>query len=141
MRAREFHRRSLQPALPASNLEAGAAGGRLGAPGFRAIILGGLSALLKVECYAGYKAAERPLRFSFLAPLSSSASGAKATTPPSARRSYEVVEVLDRWYGPGYECFRVRADDHNLYILRHQLGDDTWTLDSFRREPVATGGE
>lgn len=100
-----------------------------------------MGALLKVECYAGYKADERPLRFSFIVPPRSSTSGAEAPTPLTARRTYEVVEVLDRWYGSSYECFRVRADDHNLYILRHHLGDDTWTLDSFRRDPAATGDE
>ena len=53
---------------------------------------------LYVECYAGYKADERPLRFR---------SQAKDS------RTFEVVEVLDQWYGIGYRCFRVRADDGN----------------------------
>jgi len=73
---------------------------------------------LKVECYAGYRADERPLRF----------------TPQAAGgRTYEVKEVLDQWHGIGYRCFKVRADDGNLYILRHSEEDDVWTLDSFRR--------
>ncbi len=73
--------------------------------------------LLTVECYAGYKADERPLRF----------------TPgvPDAR-TYQVIEVLDQWYGVGYRSFRVRADDGNRYILRHDEREDVWTLDSFR---------
>ncbi len=72
---------------------------------------------LKVECYAGYKADERPRRF----------------TPQSARaRTFEVRQVLDQWYGIGYACFKVLADDGNLYILRHDSEDDSWTLDSFR---------
>jgi hypothetical protein len=73
---------------------------------------------LKVECYAGYKASERPLRF---------------TPQTPGARTLEVKEVLDQWYGPKYECFRVRADDGNLYILRHSASD-VWTLDSFRRD-------
>ncbi len=73
---------------------------------------------LKVECYAGYKADERPLRF---------------TVGAAAGRTYEVKEILDQWYGPGYCCFKVRADDNNLYILRHNEPEDLWTLDSFRR--------
>ena len=73
---------------------------------------------LKVECYAGYKADERPLRFT--------------STGPSAH-IYQVKEILDRWYGVGYQCFKVRADDGNLYILRHDESEDRWTLDSFRR--------
>jgi len=74
---------------------------------------------LKVECYSGYKADERPLRFT---PLTRGAP------------TYEVKEVLDQWYGIGYRCFRIRADDGHLYILRHDEGQDTWTLDSFRRD-------
>ncbi len=77
-----------------------------------------MSLFLKVECYAGYRADERPLRFT-----------------PQTRdgRTYEVKEVLDQWYGMGYRCFKVRADDNNVYILRHQQEQDLWTLDSFRR--------
>jgi hypothetical protein len=81
---------------------------------------------LKVECYAGFKADERPTRFSFIP--------SESAQPQSSFRSYEVIEVLDRWHGRGYEGFRVRADDHNLYILRHELGEDTWRLDAFRSD-------
>ena len=76
---------------------------------------------LHVECYAGYRADERPLRFSF---------GEKTATA-----SYEVKEVLDQWYGEGYRCFKVLADDGNTYILRHEENADRWSLDSFRRAP------
>ena len=76
--------------------------------------------ILKVECYAGYKADERPLRFT---PLTQSG------------ETHEVKEVLDQWYGVGYCCFKVRADDGNFYILRHQEEGDLWTLDSYRRSP------
>jgi hypothetical protein len=77
-----------------------------------------MSLILKVECYAGYKADERPLRF----------------TPQALdSRTYEVKEVLDQWYGVGYHCFKVRADDGGVYILRHHEQEDLWTLDSFRR--------
>jgi hypothetical protein len=74
---------------------------------------------LKVECHAGYKADERPVRF---------------TSEVPGARTFEVKEVLDQWYGPEYQCFRVRADDGNLYILRHSARNDVWTLDSFRRD-------
>jgi hypothetical protein len=73
---------------------------------------------IKVECYSGFKADERPLRF---------------VTPPPAGRAYEVREVADQWYGVGYQCFKVRADDGNFYILRHHQEEDLWTLDSFRK--------
>jgi hypothetical protein len=74
---------------------------------------------LKVECYSGYRADERPLRFKFL----------RGDDP----REFKVSEILDRWYGLGYECFKVRADDGNDYILRHSLDDDDWHLGSFRQ--------
>lgn len=73
--------------------------------------------MLKVECYAGYKADERPLRF---------------TMGAATGRTYEVKEILDQWYGMGYRCFKVCADDDNLYVLRHQAENDVWSLDSFR---------
>jgi len=76
-----------------------------------------MSLTLDVECYAGYKADERPRRF-------------RAASPNA--RTFEVQEVLDQWYGVGYCCFKVLADDGNLYILRHDEREDAWTLDSFR---------
>jgi hypothetical protein len=82
-----------------------------------------MSLLLKVECYAGYRADERPQRFTFL------------RNP--GEKKLEVVEVLDQWYGVGYRSFRVLADDRNIYILRHQEEDDVWVLDSFRRATIS----
>jgi len=82
-----------------------------------------MSLHLKVECYSGYKADERPLRFSFV-------------DKPGAQ-VLEVAEVLDQWYGVGYCCFKVLADDGNFYILRHQQPEDDWVLDSFRRVPTS----
>ena len=70
---------------------------------------------LRVECYAGYKGDERPVRFH------------------SGERSYNVVEMLDQWYGPGESFFKVRADDGNLYILRHNTDEDSWELAAFRQ--------
>lgn len=71
---------------------------------------------LKVECHAGYRADERPLRFSM------------------HERTYEVEEVLDQWYSPSARYFRVRADDGNLYVLKHDQPEDAWTLESFRAQ-------
>jgi hypothetical protein len=74
---------------------------------------------LDVECYSGYKADERPLRFTLAGP---------------SAHTYQVKEILDRWHGVDYQCFKVHADDGNLYVLRHDEAKDRWTLDSFRRE-------
>lgn len=71
---------------------------------------------VRVECYAGYKADERPLRFYL------------------GEHVYQVEEVLDQWYGPDHTYFRVRAQDGNIYILRRgHREQDEWTLEAFRR--------
>ena len=71
--------------------------------------------ILRVQCYAGRKADERPVRFEL------------------GGTEYVVEELLDQWYGPEATFFKVRADDGNLYILRHHDVGDEWTLESFRR--------
>ena len=75
---------------------------------------------IKVECYAGYKADQRPLRFTL------------------GGNVFTVENVEDQWYSPSAMYFRVRANGGNLYILRHDENEDSWTLDAFRagtREP------
>jgi hypothetical protein len=69
---------------------------------------------LRVECYAGRKGDERPIRFALHG------------------HDYMVEEVVDRWYGPDAAFFKVRADDGNLYILRQSTSDGEWSLESFR---------
>jgi hypothetical protein len=49
-------------------------------------------------------------------------------------REYAVKEIVDRWYGPEDTFFKLRADDNNIYILRHNPVDDFWSLESFRRD-------
>jgi hypothetical protein len=71
--------------------------------------------ILRVQCYSGRKADERPVRFEL------------------GGREYGVEEVQDQWYGPDATFFKVRADDGNLYILRHHNATDEWTLESYRR--------
>jgi hypothetical protein len=72
---------------------------------------------LEVDCYSGYAADERPVRFRL------------------EGRQYLVDDVLDRWYEPHSIYFRVRADDGNLYILRLRtsIPSGEWDLISFRR--------
>jgi len=67
-----------------------------------------------VQCYAGYRADQRPERFTFRG------------------RKYEIDEVEDQWYSPGAIYFRVRGRDGNYYVLRHDEGQDVWTVDAFR---------
>jgi hypothetical protein len=69
---------------------------------------------IRVQCYAGHRADQRPLRFTIRG------------------REFQVVAVGDQWYDPDAIYFRVRADDGNFYILRHDEIQDVWTLDAFR---------
>lgn len=69
---------------------------------------------IRVECHAGYRADEHPLRFELRG------------------RRFEVDLVEDRWYSPNATYFRVRAHDGNFYVLRHDELRDAWTLDAFR---------
>jgi hypothetical protein len=71
--------------------------------------------LLRVECYAGYRADQRPTRV-FL-----------------HDQVFEVTEVEDRWYSPGFTFFRVLLTSGERYVLRHQEAQDRWTIEAFRR--------
>jgi hypothetical protein len=72
---------------------------------------------LQVQCYAGRKADERPIRFWL------------------NDHEYLVEEVVDQWYGPEHVFFKLQASDGNLYILRHQTSalEGAWELVSFRQ--------
>ena len=74
---------------------------------------------VKVECYAGYRGEQRPLRFYL------------------NERCIEISEILDQWYGPDYRYFKLLGDDKGIYILRHAMEDGYWELtmfDSGKRE-------
>jgi len=36
------------------------------------------------------------------------------------KRAIEIVEIEDRWYSPGATYFRVRVEDGDRYVLRHE---------------------
>jgi hypothetical protein len=74
---------------------------------------------LEVDCYSGYKAEERSVRFRL------------------DGHQYLVEEVLDQWYGQHDASYKVRANDGNLYILRRESStlEGTWHLVSFRQLP------
>jgi hypothetical protein len=69
---------------------------------------------IRVECYSGYRADERPLRFVLRG------------------REFRVEELDGQWHSAENTYFRVRADDGNFYVLRHHEIQDIWTLDGFR---------
>jgi hypothetical protein len=77
---------------------------------------------LQVECYSGRTADERPVMFRL------------------DGREYKVVSVIDQWYDPESIFYKLRADDGNLYILRHWTfsPEGEWDLASFRRDAPAS---
>ena len=75
---------------------------------------GGMSEIV-VHCYSGHRADQRPSRFII------------------RDKEYLVQELDDQWYSPDATYFRVRADDGNYYVLRHDEGQDSWTLDGYRQ--------
>ena len=72
---------------------------------------------IAVECYAGYKANERPVAFTFQG------------------RRREIVEIVDRWYEGGLHgtdpevCyFKVRTVEGNIFLLRYVSLFDAWSV-------------
>ena len=70
--------------------------------------------IVRVECYAGYKGDERPVRLYF------------------GEKALEIVEREDRWYEPGATFFRVVVEGGDRYVLRHEEAQDVWSLVGFR---------
>jgi hypothetical protein len=75
-----------------------------------------------MECYAGRKADERPVRFKL------------------EGKQYGVGEVLDRWYEPDSIFYKLRANDGNLYIsdnrLRCPTGPGIWSHFAKRKKLI-----
>lgn len=63
---------------------------------------------IRVWTYSGYKANERPVRFSL------------------GRKELAVKEILDRWYGEAHDYFKVFADDAETYLLKWDRQADVW---------------
>jgi hypothetical protein len=75
----------------------------------------GTAVKVRVECYSGFKADERPVRFYL------------------GERGIEVEAILDRWYGEECDYFKLRAGDGNTYILKHFRSSDEWEMTLFSR--------
>jgi len=63
-----------------------------------------------VESYAGSRAEEYPLRFHLQG------------------RKIEISKIEDRWITHGCRCFKVLADDGNVYIIEYNESNDSWKL-------------
>jgi len=71
--------------------------------------------MLKVKCYSGYKANERPKSFTI------------------NDREFLIKEILDQWYTPGCLYFKVRDDNNHTYILKYNQAQDLWALEFFEK--------
>jgi hypothetical protein len=70
--------------------------------------------LVRVECYAGYKGDERPVRVHF------------------GDRALQIVAIEDCWYSPGATFFRVVVEGGDRYVLHREDGQDLWSVSAFR---------
>jgi hypothetical protein len=73
---------------------------------------------LKVDCYAGHRGEETPRRLEL------------------GGRCVQVVEVVDRWFGPDHRYFKILGDDGAIYLLRVDDAADRWELVMFERTPA-----
>lgn len=65
---------------------------------------------IKVHAYSGYKADERPDSITL------------------GEKTLKVDDILDRWYGEGYDYFKLLTEDGFIYIIRYDRGLDEWEL-------------
>jgi hypothetical protein len=71
-----------------------------------------MSLPIYVDAYSGYRANERPVRFTV------------------DEQMFEIAQVEDRWYEPDAEYLKVRTMDGRRYILRYSERNDAWSLES-----------
>jgi hypothetical protein len=69
---------------------------------------------VRVECYSGYKADERPSKITI------------------AQQVEQIVQIEDHWYSPGETFFRVLLENGDRYVLRHVEAQDLWFIQDFR---------
>ena len=72
---------------------------------------------VEVECYAGQRSEEQPIRFSIF------------------NMHFTIHEIVDRWYQndvrpefPPARYFKVRTQDGKMFMLKHQTDEDRWFL-------------
>jgi hypothetical protein len=65
---------------------------------------------VRVKCYSGYRAAERPTSFVW------------------AGKSYAVESIIKQWRTPEERGFLVRVQGGEQYMLTHHENADEWAL-------------
>jgi hypothetical protein len=71
--------------------------------------------MLRVESYAGHRGEETP-RVIYI-----------------DDRRITVSQVLDAWLAPDHRYFKLRGDDGDVYIVRHDPHADSWELTMYGR--------
>jgi hypothetical protein len=69
-----------------------------------------------VECYAGHRGEQTP------------------RTLILGDRRIAVIEVVDAWLAPEHRYFKLRGDDGDMYLVRHDERFSTWQLTMFRAQ-------
>jgi hypothetical protein len=77
--------------------------------------------LISVDCHAGYRGEETPVRFRL------------------GDRVIDIIDVLDCWLAPDHRYFKVMALD-GVYILRHDITSGDWELTLFESRGERPGG-
>jgi hypothetical protein len=54
-------------------------------------------------------------------------------------KTVEVVDNIDQWYGAGYRYVKVRGNDGNIYILRHNEIRAEWELTMYQHLQAQSG--
>jgi hypothetical protein len=72
-----------------------------------------------VECYAGHRGEQTPRALIL------------------GDRRIAVVEVVDAWLAPDYRYFKLRGDDGNTYLVRHDERSNSWELTMFRAQNIS----
>lgn len=67
--------------------------------------------VIRVECYAGRKANERP------------------TSLWIGDEKKVVENIIDQWAGEDHDYFKLLADDHKVYLIRYDRRADFWALE------------
>ena len=70
---------------------------------------------IEVECYAGHRGEETPRAIHL------------------GDRRIAVVEVLDQWLAPDHRYFKLRGDEGDIYLVRHDVASQVWELTMFER--------
>lgn len=73
---------------------------------------------IDVDAYSGYRANERPQRFTL------------------DDDTYEISTVQDRWYEPDAEYFKVLTTEGKTYVLRYDQQQDESTVASRDRRLI-----